>query len=102
MDEGNTPKRKNVGPGGPLYDLLMEKLPQYQIVHGEKKLGIYKLAEDAGISAQHLYITLSRKSGRKLPYTTARKLIDCSEKQTDLPKDFKPLTLLDLEPFMPS
>jgi hypothetical protein len=102
MSEDTNVKRKNVGPGGPLYDLVMSKLPKYHVVHGRPKLALYKVAETTGLSPQHLYQVFSINREKPIPFTTARKLVDCSVAQEGLPKKFEPLTILDLEPFLPS
>lgn len=102
-------KRRNSGPCGPLYDLLVEKLPEYHMLYGgHTRLDIYKLAEAIGSSYQHIYQVLPSgekpSAAKNLSVRLARKLIDCSESQATegLPAGFKPLTLLDLEPFLPS
>jgi hypothetical protein len=75
---------------------------------GHTRLDIYKLAEAIGSSYQHIYQVLPSgekpSAAKNLSVRLARKLIDCSENQTaaELPAGFKPLTLLDLEPFLPS
>lgn len=104
MTEDANDKRRNIGPGGALYDLVMSKLPAYQIVHGKPKLAIYKVAEATGVSAQHLYLTFHRERQKPIAFTTARKLIECSVNQDKkaLPEGFTPLSLADLEPFLPS
>lgn len=89
----------NRGPSGAMYDLLVEKLPNYRIeVGGETRLGIHKLAREIGVSYQYVYKVFD--SGERIPIQLARKIIKCSEDQKIT--GFKPLTLLDLEPFLPS
>lgn len=102
-------KRRNSGPCGPLYDLLVEKLPEYHMLYGgHTRLDIYKLAEAIGSSYQHIYQVLPSgekpSAAKNLSVRLARKLIECSEAQKDALSALKrkPLTLLDLEPFLPS
>lgn len=96
-------KRRNSGPCGPLYDLLVQKLPDYHLIYGGHiRLDIYKLSEAIGVSPQHIYQVLPSgdkpAAAKNLSVRLARKLIQCSEEH----KTIEPLTLLDLEPFLPS
>lgn len=106
MTPSDNRHRKNHGPSGPLYDLLIAKLPEYtQIYGGHRRLHIYRLADAIGGSYQHIYQVLpsgDKSASKNLPVKLARKLIACSEAQTDVPEGFEPLTIVDLEPYLPS
>jgi hypothetical protein len=109
MSEPSKKRRQNAGPSGPLYDLLMKKLPTYHIEYGGRtRLDIYNIAGNIGVSYQHIYQVLPSgdkpSAAKNLSVKLARKLIECSENQDKkhLSKAFAPLTLLDLEPFLPS
>lgn len=95
-------QRRNIGPNGPLYNLLMTKLPGFQMTYGgHPRLDIYKLAQAIETSPQSLYQVLPSGDNapvKNLSVRLARKLISCSETQAGV----EPLTLLDLEPFLPS
>lgn len=95
-------KRRNIGPSGPLYNLLMERLPGFHMTYGgHPRLDIYGLAEALQASPQSLYQILPSGDNapvKNLSVRLARKFIALSETQEGV----TPLTLLDLEPFLPS
>ncbi len=103
MTTETTKKRRRItGPSGPLYDLLIERLPDFRTMYGgHVRLDVYKLAESIGTSHQVLYEMLpkgDKPAGKNLSLLMARRFIKLSETQEGV----KPLTLLDLEPFLPS
>lgn len=102
MTTENETNRRNTGPSGPLYDLLIEKMPNMRRMYGgHTRLDIYGLSKAMGTSHQHIYQILpsgDRPAAKNLSVKLARKLIACSESQGIE----KPLTLLDLEPYLPS
>ncbi|WP_425962587.1 hypothetical protein [Rhizobium nepotum] len=99
-------ERSGPGPNGPLYDLLLNKLPEYATTHADRKrLDIYRLASDLGISYQSIYQCLpsdKRPAKCSISVKLAKKLIELSEKTKERPKDFAPLSLLDFGPYLPS
>ncbi len=100
MQTEMTKKRRNHGPSGPLYDLLIERLPDYTTEYGgHTRLSVYDLAKAMEVSPQSIYGILPRgdtPARSHLSIGMARKLIALSEKNK------KPLTLIDFEPYLPS
>lgn len=104
MQTEMTKNLKNHGPSGPLYDLLIERLPTFtKQFGGHARLSVTELSKAMGVTTQSIYHVLPRgdtPARSHLSIGMARKLIEVSEKTgaPDKPK----LTLIDLEPYLPS